>query len=156
MTLLLATLLLSACGGDAPAPVAPPGPPAPIGAFEPAPTGARVFFVQPAEGAQVTSPVTLVFGAEGVTIQAAGDVVKGSGHHHILVDGAPIPEGQAVPRDDRNIHYGLGQTEATLPLVPGPHTLTLQLADGAHRSYGTALSATVNITVIDGPAPAAP
>lgn len=157
----LIPLLVAACGGPAEPPAPPPPPPveAPVEvAFAPIEgEGHRVFFVEPADGATVTSPVKMVFGAEGVEIRAAGELVAGSGHHHVVVDGGPVEAGAVVPKDDRHIHYGLGQTEATLPLVPGPHTLTLQLADGLHRSYGPGLTATISVVVAnpsDEPPPA--
>jgi hypothetical protein len=109
----------------------------------------KVSFVSPADGATVKSPVKVTMGLTGLTLQPAGEAPndKTTGHHHIVVDGAPIPLGQVVPADATHIHFGKAQTEATLTLTPGPHTLTLQVADGAHRSYGTALSAAIKITV---------
>ena len=109
----------------------------------------QVSFASPAEGATVKSPVKVVMGLTGFTLRPAGEDPndKTTGHHHIVVDGAPVPLGQVVPADATHIHFGKAQTEATLELSPGPHTLTLQLADGAHRSYGVALSATIKITV---------
>ena len=109
----------------------------------------RVFWVEPAEGAKVKSPVKMKFGVEGWTIRPAGEDPKDhtSGHHHVVVDGKPLTTGEVVPSDAKNIHYGKGQTAAELELEPGEHTLTLQLADGAHRSYGEAAAATIKVTV---------
>jgi hypothetical protein len=118
---------------------------------EPAAEGKpRVFFKDLADGAKVKSPVKLQFGVEGMTLRPAGQdpLDKTTGHHHVIVDGAAMPTGTAVPADERHIHYGLAQTEAELALSPGKHTLTLQLADGAHVSYGEALSATVSVEVL--------
>lgn len=110
----------------------------------------RVYFVSPATGAQVKSPVKLVFGVEGMGIRKAGEDVKDqtSGHHHIIVDGGAIAKGTPVPKDATHIHFGGGQTETELALKPGKHTLTMQLADGAHISYGEALSATIEVEVL--------
>ena len=55
--------------------------------------------------------------------------------------------GTAVPADDSHIHFGGAQTEADLMLTPGEHTLMLQFADGAHRSYGPDLTARISVTV---------
>lgn len=109
----------------------------------------KVFFKAPADGAKVKSPVKVVFGLEGMTVQPAGTVVgdKTTGHHHVIIDGAPVPAGKMVPTDSRHIHFGGGQTEAELTLAPGKHTLTLQFADGAHQSYGPTLASTVTIEV---------
>jgi hypothetical protein len=117
---------------------------------DPAPTTTkRVFFVSPADGAKVKSPVKVAFGVEGMGIRPAGEDVKDqtTGHHHIIVDGAFVPKGTVVPKDDKHIHFGGGQTETELKLAPGEHTLTMQLADGAHISYGEPLSATIKVTV---------
>lgn len=115
---------------------------------------AKVFFTLPAEGANVIGPlengsvmVKVQMGASGVAIKPAGAIENGSGHHHVLVDTAAMPAGTVVPKDAMHLHFGTGQTEATIPLAIGPHTLTLQLADGIHRSYGEALSSTIKITV---------
>ena len=75
----------------------------------------------------------------------------GTGHHHLIVDGQGVPAGEAVPKDDTHIHFGQGQTEHTLELSPGKHTLTLQFADGLHRSYGPALSTTITVEVSASP-----
>lgn len=146
--LIALAVALAACSGEpvAHAPDAPPAD-APV-APPPLPVGApRVFFVEPAEGAQVASPVKVVFGLEGMTVQPAGTLAEGTGHHHLIVDGAPIPAGAQVPKDAQHIHFGGGQTETTLELAPGPHSLTMQFADGNHVSYGPGMATTLNVTV---------
>ncbi len=109
----------------------------------------RVWFVEPADGAKVASPVIVKFGVEGMSLRPAGEdpLDHTSGHHHIVVDGKPLKAGQVVPKDAKNIHYGKAQTEGKVSLLPGKHTLTMQLADGAHRSYGEGLSTTISIVV---------
>jgi hypothetical protein len=108
---------------------------------------ARVFFSQPDDGAEITGPVKVVMGVEGMEIKPAGEVVEGTGHHHILINQDFVPEGQVIPTDDTHRHFGKGQTEAELELPPGEYKLTLQFADGLHRSYGKERSATINIKV---------
>ena len=117
-------------------------------------SGARVSFVNLQDGATVRGPlvdgkvnVHVVMGVEGAEIRPAGTVEPNTGHHHIIVDGEPVPQGTTVPADATHIHFGGGQTEADVPLAPGRHTLLLQLADHAHRSYGPELTARVTITV---------
>lgn len=119
-----------------------------VEAVEPA-RPVKLWFVEPADGAKVKSPVKMKFGLEGYTVRPAMEDPKDhtSGHHHVVVDGKPLMTGQIVPSDDKNIHYGKGQTEGELKLEPGKHTLTLQLADGAHRSYGANASATITVEV---------
>ena len=113
------------------------------------PDDAKVFFAAPADGAKVTSPVAIKMGVAAMTVKPAGTMEPATGHHHIIVDGKGVAPGTAVPADATHIHYGKGQTETTLELAPGTHTLTLQFADGMHRSYGPALASTITITVTE-------
>ena len=108
---------------------------------------AKVFFVEPKDGATVGETVKMKFGNESLAVAPAGKVVPGSGHYHVIVDEGAIKEGTVVPADAKHIHYGKGQTEAELKLTPGEHKLTLQFADGGHRSYGAVLSQTITVHV---------
>ncbi|SAK60204.1 rod shape-determining protein RodA [Caballeronia catudaia] len=108
---------------------------------------ARVYFVEPKDGATVTNPVHVKFGVDGMSVAPAGTMTEGTGHHHLLIDEKPIAKGTVVPMDDKNLHYGKGQTEADVKLPPGDHTLTMQFADGAHRSYGPEMSQTIKVHV---------
>jgi len=108
---------------------------------------ASVSFVQPTDGASVSNPVHVVFRVEGMKIAPAGTMTDGTGHHHLLVDGKPLPKGEVIPANDKSLHFGKGQTATDLTLPPGNHTLTLQFGDGAHRSYGPDLSKTITVHV---------
>lgn len=101
------------------------------------------------DGATLTSPVKVTMAVYGKKLLAAGEKVddKNLGHHHLLIDAEPIPEGQPIPSDEHHLHFGKGQTETEIKLAPGQHKLTLQFADGAHRSYGSAWASSVTITV---------
>ena len=99
------------------------------------------------DGQEVTSPVLVKMNVSGMEVQPAGEVVKGTGHHHMIIDGSFIKTGDPVPASKTHIHYGKGQLEAELELAPGEHTLTLQFANGIHQSYGEAWSKTITITV---------
>lgn len=99
------------------------------------------------DGDTVSSPVKVEFLVYGKTIRPAGEDVEGTGHHHIIIDGGPIQAGTVVPANDTHIHFGKGQTETTLELTPGKHTLTLQFADYAHRSFGSKWSKTITVNV---------
>ncbi|HKU38183.1 MAG TPA: DUF4399 domain-containing protein [Polyangiales bacterium] len=167
----LVAVVLTACSQKpaepptepAPAPAAAPvqttpaaAPTPPVLELPAIPEGAKVMFIEPTDGAKLTGPlengkiaVNVKMGAEGITVKPAGAVEAGSGHHHIIVDAEPDPEGKVVAKDEQHIHYGQGQTEATLMLSPGDHTLQLQFADGIHRSYGPKLSNTVKISVAE-------
>ena len=108
-----------------------------------------VSFKSPMDGAVVAQKFKVRFAVKGKKVRPAGEdpADKKSGHHHLIVDGSFVPEGQVVPTDETHLHFGKGQTETELKLAPGKHTLTLQLADGAHLSYGEAFSKTISVTV---------
>jgi Domain of unknown function (DUF4399) len=112
------------------------------------PEGAKVFFKNLQNNATIASPFKMEMGTEIMKVDTAGPVVAGSGHHHLIIDGPDsLAAGSVVPADSLNIHFGKGQTEYELKLSPGKHKLTLQMADGLHRSYGGRLSATVTVNV---------
>ncbi len=143
------TIVGSGCGKQAPAESdhASHAAAAPDLAKVVAPKGAKVFFVAPQDGADLKSPVKVQFGVEGMKVQAAGELVDGTGHHHVVIDGKAIELGAVVPKDDKNLHFGKGETEAEIALTPGEHTLTMQFADGAHRSYGPTMAATIKVKI---------
>jgi len=107
----------------------------------------QVSLLEPVNGATVTSPFKVRFGVQGLTVAPAGDIVANSGHHHLLINQDAIPAGQSVPFSEKHLHFGKGQTEAEVTLPPGTYRITAQFANGAHQSYGPALSQTISITV---------
>lgn len=114
---------------------------------QPAPVKQGVYFVNLKDGDVVKSPFVVQMGVTGMTVEPAGTVKEGTGHHHLIIDGNYIEKGQMVPKDETHLHFGKGQTVDTLSLSPGEHTLTLQFADGTHMSYGKDWSSTIKITV---------
>lgn len=112
------------------------------------PDDARVFFKNLKDGQEVTSPVKVEMGVEGIALDPAGDLIENSGHHHIIINGEYFELGETIPMDETNLHYGGAQTEAELDLEPGTYTLTMQYANGYHQSYGKRLSAQINISVV--------
>lgn len=98
----------------------------------PAPEGARVYIVSPENGAAVSSPVKVVFGLEGMGVAPAGVEKEKTGHHHLIID-ADLPSmNEPVPSDDNHRHFGGGQTEVTVELAAGTHTLQLIMGDHNH------------------------
>lgn len=94
--------------------------------------GARVFFISPADGDTVTSPVRIEFGIEGMTVVPAGDNTPHSGHHHLLIN-TGLPEmGLPIPADANHVHFGDGSTSTEIALEPGEHTLQMLLGDHLH------------------------
>ena len=106
-----------------------------------------VMLVEPADGATVSSPFKVRFGIKGMTVAEAGEILPNSGHHHLLINQAPITKGESVPFSDQHLHFGKGQTETEVKLAPGVYRLTAQFANGAHQSYGAAMSRTITVTV---------
>jgi hypothetical protein len=105
-----------------------------------APAGAEVYIISPADGATVGLEVTVRFGLKGMGVAPAGVVKENTGHHHLLVDVKDLPAaGQPIPADARHIHFGGGQTQTTLKLTPGTHTLQLELGDANHVPFEPAL-----------------
>jgi hypothetical protein len=108
---------------------------------------ASVSFIEPTDGATVEKSFSVRFAVDGMEVKPAGELSTTSGHHHLVIDGAPVAVGEVVPFDDHHIHFGKGQTEATVTLPPGVHRLTLQFANGAHQSFGEAMSKTITVHV---------
>ena len=101
-----------------------------------APHGAKVFIVSPKNGATVGQDVTVKFGVKGIALKPAGDATANSGHHHLLIDQKELPAVDApIPNDATHKHYGKAQTEDTIHLEPGAHTLQLDFGDAAHRQF---------------------
>jgi hypothetical protein len=119
-------------------------------------TGApRIFFVEPAMGATVTSPVHIVFGAENFTIEprGEGEVHHGAGHHHIGIDTQCLPGGVVIPEAAPWVHFGDGSTQIDVQLPPGEHHLVAQVGDGEHRTIDEpGLCAELHVVVVEGDA----
>ena len=81
----------------------------------------HVSFVEPKDGATVTSPVHVKFAVEGMKIAPAGTMTEGTGHHHLLIDSGPLPKGTVIPASDTSLHYGTGRLNAgMLATIPAP------------------------------------
>jgi len=149
---ILAFAMLAACGQPEPTAPAAPAPataaaPAPAPAAlvrKAAPAGAMAYIIEPTDGATVTNPVRVVFGLKGIGVAPAGVDRNDAGHHHLLVDaGLPADLGVPIPNDEQHRHFGGGQTETTLTLTPGRHTLQLLLGDHLHIPFDPPIASTV-------------
>ncbi len=108
--------------------------PAPAAVLMPAPANAEVYIIAPADGASVKSPVVVRFGLKGMGVAPAGIKMDNTGHHHLFVD-TELPTDMSKPIGvvaDKIIHFGMGQTETSVTLAPGKHTLQLLVGDYLH------------------------
>ena len=115
-----------------------------------APAGAEVYFIAPRDGAKVHSPFTVSFGLKGIGIAPAGIKFDNTGHHHLLVDTdlSEVNLNAPMPATDKILHFGKGQTETSLTLPPGKHTLEMVFADYLHQSFDPPLhSKKITVTV---------
>lgn len=113
----------------------------------PAPEGAKAYIVSPLDGAVVSQNVTVVFGLKGMGVAPAGVQANNTGHHHLLIDGETTPD-MNMPLGTAVTHFGGGQTETTLTLEPGTHTLQLILGDYLHTPHNPpVVSDKITITV---------
>ncbi len=97
-----------------------------------APVEARLYFIAPSDGETLPRTFTVRFGLSGMGVAPAGTVAAKTGHHHLVIDSDLPPMGLPIPNDAKHLHFGGGQTEATITLEPGEHTLQLLLGDHSH------------------------
>ncbi len=115
-----------------------------------APADASVYLISPRNGEKIHGPITLRFGLKGLGVAPAGIKFDNTGHHHLLVDTdvSELKLDAPLPSTDKILHFGKGQTETTLTLPPGKHTLELLFADYQHLSFDPPLtSKKITITV---------
>lgn len=114
-----------------------------------APANASVTILEPDNGATVSSPVVVKFGLNHMQVVPAGSNQENSGHHHLLIDMAALPDLKGpLPASDQLIHFGGGQTETTIELSPGSHSLQLLLGNYLHIPHDPpVISEKITITV---------
>ena len=96
-----------------------------------------VYFVNLHDGDKVTSPFRIAFGLVGMGIAPAGIRIDNTGHHHLLINQKLTNEMllKALPFTEKYRHFAAGETETTLELPVGKHTLRLLFADAEHKPY---------------------
>jgi hypothetical protein len=115
-----------------------------------APPNAAVYIISPKDGDTVTGPFKVQFGLSGMGVAPAGADKSNTGHHHLIIDTALTPEELKAPiaSDAKHVHFGGGQTEATVTLPPGQHTLQLVLGDWTHIPFSPpVMSPVITVTV---------
>ncbi|MCB1428938.1 MAG: DUF4399 domain-containing protein [Nitratireductor sp.] len=116
----------------------------------PAPEGAAVYFINLKDGDTVSSPVTIQFGLKGMGVAPAGTQAEHTGHHHLIIDDTIEGEelNEPIPSDEQHLHFGKGQTQTTLDLPSGTHSLQLVLGDWSHIPHNPpVMSQRITITV---------
>jgi hypothetical protein len=115
----------------------------------PSAEGASIAFANLADGDVVPPGYVARFTISGMGIAPAGSPIDNTGHFHLLIDLAELPPlDQPLPATEQVVHFGKGQTEATLNLAEGPHRLQLLLADHAHVPHDPpVLSEVITITI---------
>ncbi len=111
-------------------------------------SGTSLYFINLKNGDTVASPVNVQFGLKGMGVAPAGIEKAATGHHHLLVDVAELNVNEGIPVSDNHRHFGAGQTEASVALKPGVHTLQLVLGDQNHiPHHPVVMSERITITV---------
>ena len=111
---------------------------------------AKVYFVNIKDGDKVQSPFLIQFGLSGKGVAPAGVDRKNTGHHHLLINVDSIDFNISIPASDNHIHFGGGQTETVLDLLPGEYTLQLLLGDMYHVPHDPpVLSNKISLIVTD-------
>lgn len=103
--------------------------------------------LEPANNAVVGTTFKVRFGVKGMAVAPAGEIVKDSGHNHLLINLDAVAPGESIPFTEKHLHFGQGQTEAEVKLAPGTYKLTAQFGNGAHQSYGKPMSQSITVTV---------
>jgi hypothetical protein len=148
LNLMLCSLVIAGAGLLAHPVVADEGKPASLPRTA-APSGVEVYFISPVDGETVGQKVLVKFGLSGMGVAPAGTMKQGTGHHHLLIDADSLPPlDQPIPADEHHKHFGGGQTEASITLTPGKHTLQLDLGDALHMQFDPPIvSKKITVTV---------
>ncbi len=116
----------------------------------PSPPGAEVYFADLKDGAVIPPKVTIHFGLKNMGVAPTGSDRPNTGHHHLLIDTELPPLDQPIPNGFNHLHFGAGQTEATIELKPGEHTLQLLMGDKDHIPHTPpVMSAPIKVRVVD-------
>ena len=110
----------------------------------------KVYFINLEDGDRVESPFLIQFGLSGMGIAPAGTDRSNTGHHHLLININDIDLSKPIPSSSNHIHFGGGQTESVVDLMPGEYSMQLVLGDMTHTPHNPPIiSKIINITVID-------
>jgi len=110
----------------------------------------KVYFINLEDGDRLESPFLIQFGLSGMGIAPAGTDRANTGHHHLLINVNEIDLSKPIPSSSSHMHFGGGQTESLIDLMPGDYSMQLVLGDMTHTPHNPPIiSQRINITVID-------
>jgi hypothetical protein len=139
-TVLLVTMTV-ACGGSSDE--------ASPAEREPEPAALRVTIIKPTENEVLEEAEVVVWLDSTVPIVPAGDMTRGTGHHHLYLDADLGDMTQPVPTVPGSIvHMGNAAREYIFEHASsGPHRLIAVVADGAHVPLQPLVADTVHFIV---------
>jgi hypothetical protein len=148
-TLLFSLALLSACQTPAEETVSATADEQESAGRSSSADGATLYIISPMDGEETGGSVTVRFGLSGMGVAPAGTVKDNTGHHHLLIDVEELPSFEfPIPNDANHRHFGGGQTQVSIDLEPGTHTLQLVLGDQSHVPHDPPLvSEKITITI---------
>lgn len=100
----------------------------------PAPANAYLYIGWPNDGQVLPAgkPFRVWFGLRNMGVAPKDVKFANTGHHHLLIDSELPPLDQEIPSDRNHLHFGAGETEGSIELPPGKHTLQLMMGDDKH------------------------
>ena len=109
--------------------------------------GTKVYFINIKDGQTLKSPFLVQFGLTGeMGIAPALADWPDTGHHHLIINAPPPNENKAISK--KQLHLHKGQTEITIKLPPGKHTLQAVLGDYSHIPHDPpVMSEVITVTV---------
>ena len=109
--------------------------------------GTKVYFINLIDGMTLKSPFLVQFGLTGeMGIAPALADWPDTGHHHLIINAPPPNENKAISK--KQLHLHKGQTEITIKLPPGKHTLQAVLGDYSHIPHDPpVMSEVITVTV---------
>ena len=109
--------------------------------------GTKVYFINVKDGQILKSPFLVQFGLTGeMGIAPALADWPDTGHHHLIINAPPPNENKAISK--KQLHLHKGETEITIKLPPGKHTLQAVLGDYSHIPHDPpVMSEVITVTV---------
>jgi hypothetical protein len=100
----------------------------------PAPKNAYLYIGYPNNNQTMPAgkPIKVWFGLRNMGVAPKDVKYPNTGHHHLLIDVDLPPMDKEIPNDRNHLHFGAGETETTIELPPGKHTLQLLMGDEKH------------------------